>query len=123
MRVERQVVAGERDVGVEQDPQALLHRRPDRARVEIPEQAVVAEHELRAVRGGTLEQLALSRDPRDDSRHLRGAGYLEAVRAVVGERSDLEQVVQVGDDLVALRHPAWHLILRSMAAKPSRTTG
>src|SRR6185436_8275217 len=89
----------------------------------IPEQAVVAEHELRAVRGRTLEQLALSRDPRDDSRHLRGAGYLEAVRAVVGERSDLEQVVQVGDDLVALRHPAWHLILRSMAAKPSRTTG
>jgi hypothetical protein len=64
VRVERQVIARERDVGVEQDPQPLLHRWGDRARVEVPEQAVVTEHQLGSGRRRLREQLALRRDPR-----------------------------------------------------------
>jgi hypothetical protein len=104
MGVEREVVAGKRDVRVEQRLQALLHRLAHHARMEVPEQAVMAEHELGAIRRGPLEQLPLCRHARHDQRDLLCAGHLQPVRSVVSEGVDLEQLVEVGDDLVAARH-------------------
>ena len=47
--IERQVVPGQRDVGVEQDPQSLPHGRRDRAGMEVPQQTVMGYHQLRAL--------------------------------------------------------------------------
>jgi hypothetical protein len=59
MRVEREVVGGQGDVAVEQEPQPLPHGGRQRARVEVPEQAVVRDHQLRAQPGRMFEQLAM----------------------------------------------------------------
>ena len=64
MRVERQVVGGEVDVVLEQRPQALGQQRRQPGRVEVPEQAVVDQHELRAELDRALVQLP----PRADAR-------------------------------------------------------
>jgi hypothetical protein len=76
MRVERQVITGERHVVVEQDAQPLLHRRRDRARVKVPEQPVVGDHELRAGLGGALEEIAVGRDARGHDADLARARNL-----------------------------------------------
>src|SRR5215211_2426313 len=68
--VERQVVGRERDVVVEQDAQALPHRERQLARVEVPEEPVVGDHELRPERGRALEQLPVRRHARDDAANL-----------------------------------------------------
>ena len=47
------------------------------ARHEVPEQAVVADDELRAGLGGALEQLALSGHARHHERDLVGARHLQ----------------------------------------------
>ena len=62
--VERQVIGRERDVGVEQELQAALEHRVDRAGARPPEQAVVDEQEVGAAAGGKLEQLEVRRDAR-----------------------------------------------------------
>jgi hypothetical protein len=72
--------------------------------VEVPEQAVVAEHELGVGGGGLGEELELGAHPGDHARDLRRARHLEAVGAVVGEGADLQQVVEEGDNLVARGH-------------------
>jgi hypothetical protein len=59
VRVERQVVGGQRDVPVKQRAQALLHRGRHRPGVEVPEQAVVRQDELGAQLGCSLEQLEI----------------------------------------------------------------
>ena len=59
MRVEREVVAGQADVALEQEPQPLPHRGRDRARVEVPEQPVMGHHQLGAEFRRALEQLEM----------------------------------------------------------------
>ena len=59
MGVERQVIAGHGEPPFEGDPQALSHLLAQRPRMEIPEQAVVNEQQLRAGVRGRLEQLAV----------------------------------------------------------------
>jgi hypothetical protein len=86
VRVERQVVARERDVVFEQRPQALGEHGRQPGRVEIPEQAVVDQNELGALRDRPLRQLARRRDARQNGADLVRAGHLEAVRAHVLER-------------------------------------
>ena len=105
VRVERQVVAGERDVGVEQRL-AAAPSSPGRSR---------AGGSPRTARGGRARAgrpAAAARSnssrwaptPGDHARHLLRARHLQAVGPVVGERVDLEQLVEVGDDLVARGH-------------------
>ena len=55
--VERQVVGGEADVGVEQELEAALQRGVDRPGTGTPEEPVVDDQQLRALGGGQLEQL------------------------------------------------------------------
>jgi len=62
VRVERQVVGGEIDVVLEQRPQAFGQQRRQPGRVEVPEQAVMDQHELRAQLDGALAELAPSAD-------------------------------------------------------------
>ena len=80
--------------------------RVDHARLVVPEQAVVDDHELRARLGRALEQLQRRRDGADDLRHLVGAGDLHALRARSrGTSAEVEQLGREGEDLVAARHP------------------
>ena len=104
MGVERHVVGGQGEVRVEEGSQALLHRGADRARVKIPEQTVVAEHELGVAGGGLGEELELCAHPCDLARDLLRPRHLQAIGAVVREVADLQQLVQERDDLVARRH-------------------
>src|SRR4051794_16129909 len=106
MRVQREVVAGETDVRVEERLKSPAHPPVDHARLVVPEQAVMDDHELGACGGRTLEELERGRDGADDPRDLLGADDLEALRAEVPERAEVEQLVRVGDDLVALGHRA-----------------
>ena len=101
MSVERQVIAGDRDPGAERRSQAGGHRLGEGAREEVPEQPVEDEDELGAGVTRALEQLQMSGDAGHDLAHLRRAGDLEAVRAVVVEVAGFEQLVAEGDDLVA----------------------
>ena len=106
--VERQVVAGQGHVRVEQRPQPALHRRPDRAGVKVPEQPVVTQDQLRALGRRALEQLELGRYTGDHHVDGRGAGHLEAVGPVVVEGFRVEKGVEEADDLVACGHSTPH---------------
>ena len=85
VRVERQVVGGEADVGREQRPQPLAPRADHARIVAVPEQAMVGDDQLRAGLDRALEQLEARGDAGRDVRDLVGALHLEAVGAVVGE--------------------------------------
>ncbi len=99
MRVERQVIRGEREVGLEQDLQPALQLGVDRAEVRSPEDAVMHEQQLRALGRRELEQLEVRRDAGRDGLDLDRAGHLQTVRPVVVEARRLEQAVELGDDL------------------------
>ena len=62
--VEREVVGGEREVGVEEQLQAALGGPVQRARRPGPEEAVVDEHEVGALLARAGEQLGIRRDAR-----------------------------------------------------------
>ena len=98
------MVGRERQVCIEQRLQPPSHAPVDRARLVLPQQAVVDEHELRAGCGRPLEELSRRRDGADELRNLIGSDDLHAHRPVVPERADVEELVGEGDDLVALRH-------------------
>ena len=75
--IERQVVPGQRDVGVEQDPQSLPHGGRDRAGMEVPQQTVMGYHQLRALIGRPGEQLALVEHTGDHELDVVRAGHLQ----------------------------------------------
>ena len=104
MRVEREVVGSEAEVGSEErlEPAALAPVDPDG--LVPPEHAVVDDQQLGARGRRALEELLRGRDAAGDLRHLVGAEHLQPGRAVFGEAVDLEQLVREADDLVALSH-------------------
>ena len=104
VRVERQVVRSQVQVGSEERLEAATLAPVDPDRLVPPEHAVVHDHELSAGRRRPLEELERGRDSARDLRHLVGAEHLQTGRAVLGEAVDLEQFVRVPDDLVALGH-------------------
>jgi hypothetical protein len=104
VRVQGEVIRGERHVRREQDLEPLAALGVDHERLLAPEHAVVAEHHLGALRGRAAEQLEVRRDAGDDRRHLRSSDHLESVRAVVVEARRVEQVVEERDDVLAGRH-------------------
>ena len=105
MGVERQVVGGEVDVVLEQRPQALGQQRRQPGRVEVPEQPVVDEHELRAELDRALDQLALRGDAGDHARDLRAR---PGTWSPFGPRSwnvaGCQQLVERPNDVGDLRH-------------------
>ena len=56
--------------------------------------------------GRLPEQLAVGGHAGHHLSHLSGAGHLEAVGAVVLEGPGVEQIVEEGDELVAVGHAA-----------------
>jgi hypothetical protein len=99
--VERQVVGGEAHVALEQHAEPTGHAVAERLRSAAPEEPVVAEHELRAVRGGALEELQPGRDPGRHGGDILAARHLQTVGAVVGEGPHVEQLVELVQDFVA----------------------
>ncbi len=106
--VERQVIGGEREVGVEQQLQAALGGPVQRARRPGPEEPVVDEHEVGALLARAGEQLDICRDPGYDGLDLLPSGYLQSVGPVVVVRGGIQEVVQVANDLIAGCHPDRH---------------
>ena len=104
MGVERQVVRGQVHVVGEQRAQALGQCARQPGWVEVPEQAVVHEHEIGAQGERALDQLAVRRDAGDDSRDVGPPGNLEPVGPVVAERTGLQQLVEVRDQIIDVCH-------------------
>jgi hypothetical protein len=109
MGVEREVVGGERQVGVEERAEPLTLDGADDSAVPVPEEAVVDEQELRAGGRRPLEELARGGDAAGHLADPRRAHDLHAHRPVVGERVEVEELAREGEDLVAgrvFRHSA-----------------
>ena len=101
MRVERQVVAGEVDVVLEQRPQAGGEQRRQPGRVEVPEQAVVDEHELGAQLDRPLVQLERRADTPVSTRVTSPrARHLQPVGPEVLEIGGTQQLVERPNDVV-----------------------
>ena len=69
-----------------------------------PEEAVVAEHELRVRARGALEQLESRGNAGDDGLDFPRSGYLKSIGAVVGELRYFEEFVDMGQEGVAIGH-------------------
>jgi hypothetical protein len=74
--VEREVVSGEADVGVEEELQTALGGAVERPRRSGPEQAVVDEDEVGALVARACEQLCVGAYTGNDGIDLRPSGYL-----------------------------------------------
>ena len=72
----------------------LGQQRRQPGRLEVPEQAVVDEHELGVELDRALDQLALGGHARDDAPASARAGHLQPVGPEVVERAGLEQLVE-----------------------------
>jgi hypothetical protein len=94
------VVGGERDVVLEQRAEPLGQRRRQAGGVEVPEQAVVDEHEPGVEGDGAVDQLALGADAGDDLRDVLATRDLEPVRAHVIESTGIEQIVEVANQRI-----------------------
>ena len=103
MRVERQVVGGERDVGVEQQREAALQQRIDDPRARAPEQPVVDEQQPDPLPSCHLEQLRMRGHATGQRRDLLRSGHLQAVDAVVLEALGPQEPVGLLQDLMQRR--------------------
>jgi hypothetical protein len=121
--VQRQVVGGERDVVGEQEPEARRLCGADAARLEVPQDPVVDEHELGLFLQGALEEGPLRGDAGEDGRRVLRAGDLEAVRAEVGVAGGLEQLVEERDDLGGACGRGGHGARQRTIARPLWNTG
>ncbi len=102
--VQRQVVGHQADVAVEQELQAALGAQVDRARPAAPQQAVVDEDQIGPDLARADEELGARAHAGHDRLDVCPTGYLEAVRAVVVEATGFQELVEVGDDVVAGSH-------------------
>ena len=74
------------------------------ARVEVPEQPVVGDNELRPGIGRLPEEIEVGGHACSHYRHLARSRHLQAIWPVVWEIRGLEQLVEIGDDFVQVRH-------------------
>jgi hypothetical protein len=102
--VERQVVGNEREVGAEQRREARLLGGSDRSRSLVPEDAVMAQDHLGVEGGRPLEQVEVGGDAADHELDLFRPRHLKSVGPVVRPARRVEQLVEVGDDLVPVGH-------------------
>ena len=106
MRVEREVVREEGQVGGEERLETAALAPVDPRAARPPEHPVVDEHELRARGCRALEELERGRDAAGDLGHLVRADHLQPRRPVLGEAIGLEQLVRVLDDVITVSHRA-----------------
>ena len=104
MRVEREVVGDEAQIGAKERLEPAAQSSVDDERLSTPEEAVVDEHELRAGLGSPLEQLQRGGDTAGDLLHRRRAHDLKPGTAEFGKPVDLQPLVRIGDDLVPVGH-------------------
>ena len=116
MRVEREVVGDEAQVGAEERLEPAAQSPVDDERLVAPEETVVDEHELRAGLGRPLEQLERGGDAARDLLDVRRADDLQPGTAEFGKPLDLQPLVRVGDDLV----PAGHGRILGRVAEPGK---
>ena len=98
MRVQRQVIRGEGDVGVEQQFETALQRGVDRLEPAAPEEAVVNQQQLHALGGRQLEQLRVRRYAARDGADRARPGDLQTVGAVVLEALAAQQTIELLED-------------------------
>jgi hypothetical protein len=103
--VERQVVRGEREVGVEEQLQAPLRSLVQGPWGTRPEQAVVDEHEVDAFLARAREELGVGAHAGRHRLDLVAAGYLEPVGPVVVVGRGVKDRVQIADDVSTGCHP------------------
>lgn len=99
VRVEGEVVGGQREIVAEERLEAGGETRVDPARGEVPEDPVVDEDELRPGLRRPLEELELARDAGGHRVEVRGPGNLEPVGAEIGPLRSLEARVEEADDI------------------------
>ena len=97
--IEREVVGGKADVGVEQDLQATLERGVDRLGARAPEQPVMHDQQLGALGGGHFEQLGVRGNAGRDRRHFHRSGNLNAVGAIVLKAPRRQQPLDLREDV------------------------
>jgi hypothetical protein len=102
--VEREVVAGQRHVVIEQQLQPPAHGGVDPARRAVPEDPVVGEDEPGAQLGRALEQLGMGGDAGHDDVRLGRPRHLEAVGPVVAVPLRLEPPVEMRQHVGHSRH-------------------
>ncbi len=105
VRVERQVVGEQADVGLEQRLQPPCERAVDRSGSRTPEDPVVGEHQLRSLRRRAPEQLEMGAHAGGHRRHLLGPRHLQPVGAVVLEALRLQEAVELAHDV---GDSGWH---------------
>jgi hypothetical protein len=101
VRVQRQVVGEQVQVGAQQQAQALLHPAGDAAVLAAPEQAVVNEQGVGLGVDGGLDERAAGGHARDDLADGRAALDLQAVGSVVLEAAGGQQQVECVQQFVA----------------------
>ena len=104
MRVEREVVGDEAQIGAKERLEPAAQSPVDNERLAPPEETVVDEHELRAGLGSPLEQLQRGGDTARDLLDLRRAHDLKPGPTEFGKPVDLQPLVRIGDDLVPAGH-------------------
>ena len=97
--VQREVVGGKADVGLEQDLQATLERAVDWSRTAAPEEPVVDDQQLGPLGGGEFEQLGVGGDSGGHGHNLGRSRNLQAVGTVVLKASGFEQTIDLLEDL------------------------
>src|SRR5439155_5737987 len=98
VRIQRQVIRDEGDLGVEQEFQAYLQRGVHGPKAVSPEQPMVDHQQLHALGGRQLEQLRVRGYTARHGADLARSRYLQAVGAVVLEAPAPEQAIDVLED-------------------------
>ena len=104
--VEWEVIADERYLVLEQEAHALAERSGKPRRLAAPpEQAVVNEDRIGAPRRRLGEELRRRRDRGGETLDLGPPRHLQAVDARILERVRIEEIVEVGNEMVAVHAP------------------
>ena len=107
VRIQRQVVGREADVGVEQRAQALAHDPIDHAAVTVPEQPVVYDDQLCPGLRGLLKELEADAHGGEHSFDALAADHLQTHWAIVWKSGHVQRGIQKRDQIVAaLGHPS-----------------
>src|SRR4029453_2868888 len=106
VRVEGEMVGGQRQVVIEERLQAAAEDAVDDAGVLVPEEAVVGDHKLRSGLAGTGEEVARGGDAAGDLGDVLPAEHLNAHGPGARIGLELEVLGGISQDLVARNHSA-----------------
>ncbi len=101
VRIKRQVISKQIDIGAQQQAQTLPHPARHTAALPAPEQAVVHKNGISLGMDRRFDQCLTGRHARDDFVHLGATFYLQAVRTEVFEALWCEQQVEGVQEFMA----------------------